>query len=85
MTLTLKARYRDGKFEPTEPVQIAHDSEVILEVHLTDEGQRPQPAPREPALPADDPLARVIGILDGPPDLATNHDHYLYRLPKRNP
>ena len=28
--------------------------------------------------------AKYIGILkDGPPDLAENHDHYLYGAPKR--
>lgn len=34
---------------------------------------------------ADDPLARLIGLVDdaeGPDDVAENHDHYLYGAPK---
>ena len=32
-----------------------------------------------------DPLARLIGLVDdrvGPTDVAANHDHYLYGVPK---
>ena len=44
------------------------------------------------ALPATQPqsfverYAKYIGcVKDAPPDLATNHDHYLYGTPKRTP
>lgn len=31
-----------------------------------------------------DPLAELVGIVrEGPKDLATNHDYYLYGLPRR--
>ena len=36
----------------------------------------------------DDPLARLIGLVDdleGPDDVAENHDHYLYGAPKERP
>ena len=28
-------------------------------------------------------LKDVIGTVEGPPDLADNHDHYLYGVPKK--
>lgn len=37
------------------------------------------------AAPDDDPLERLIGLVedaDGPEDVAENHDHYLYGAPK---
>jgi predicted transcriptional regulator len=37
------------------------------------------------AQPEDDPLERLIGLVDdpeGPTDVAENHDHYLYGAPK---
>lgn len=30
-------------------------------------------------------LAEITGVAEGPPDMASNHDHYLYGLPKRAP
>ena len=30
-------------------------------------------------------LAPLIGILEGPDDLAVNHDRYLYGAPKQKP
>ncbi len=30
-------------------------------------------------------LAPFVGIWDGPPDVAINHDHYLYGAPKQQP
>jgi hypothetical protein len=39
-----------------------------------------------PILQPDDPIFKMIGIGDsGLPDVALNHDHYLYGTPKRNP
>ena len=38
--------------------------------------------------PAEDPLERLIGLVDdpdGPDDVAENHDHYLYGAPKERP
>ena len=39
----------------------------------------------EEAKHSDDPLVRLIGLVDeeaGPDDVAVNHDHYLYGAPK---
>jgi hypothetical protein len=37
-----------------------------------------------PAKPLSERLSEVIGIVHGgPPDLAENHDHYLYGTPKK--
>lgn len=41
---------------------------------------------RLPTPPADDPLLRLIGLVDepaGPDDVAEEHDHYLYGAEKR--
>lgn len=41
-----------------------------------------------PAEQEDDPLIRLIGLVDdpeGPDDVAVNHDHYLYGAPKVEP
>lgn len=38
--------------------------------------------------PEEDPLERLIGLVDdadGPDDVAEQHDHYLYGAPKRSP
>ncbi|HXG11363.1 MAG TPA: hypothetical protein VNK04_16530 [Gemmataceae bacterium] len=52
---------------------------------------QPEPVTKEapPAAPSGWPLverlakaAQELGITDLPPDLAENHDHYLYGLPK---
>lgn len=41
--------------------------------------------PSEAAEPGPDPLLELVGLvqdMDGPDDVAANHDHYLYGAPK---
>jgi hypothetical protein len=48
--------------------------------------QRTQDEDEGPILQPDDPIFKMIGIGDsGLPDVAVNHDHYLYGTPKRYP
>jgi hypothetical protein len=54
-------------------------------VHLPD-GTQVRIETEQEALPAlGERLASFVGILDGPSDLAANHDHYLYGAPKQKP
>jgi predicted DNA-binding antitoxin AbrB/MazE fold protein len=65
MTLTIHATYENGVLKPKEPLALDEGAEVELIVMT-------------PLLDDDDPLDAVIGICEGPPDGAANHDQYLY-------
>ena len=80
MATVIKAIYEDGVFKPEEPVSLAEKARVQLVI--------------EPALAVvDEESSRsweawqgIIGIANdegGPTDVAENHDHYLYGLPRR--
>lgn len=72
MTTAVRAIYEDGVFKPTEPVQLQERTEVEVLI--------PTPAPMD----EDDPTGwkaaeELIGFIkDAPPDMAENHDFYLY-------
>lgn len=74
--LTVKARFDGRAFVPEGPVDLPAGCEVELSL-------RPLPAPDKPLAA----LAEVAYLFpdnpDSPPDLAAQHDHYLYGLPKR--
>jgi hypothetical protein len=73
MTRSLTAHF-DGKvIVPDEPVQlpIGQPLRVLVEVQV--------PA----AAPFADLLGFAADLPDAPPDLAAQHDHYLYGSPKR--
>ncbi|HWG46664.1 MAG TPA: antitoxin family protein [Gemmataceae bacterium] len=64
MTITIEAIYKNGVFTPKESLALPEGTEVRVTINT---------------LPEDtDPLDEVIGICDGPPDGAANHDKYLY-------
>ena len=75
MSTAVKAVYEDGVFKPKEPVHLQENTEV--EVLIPAEARRDD----------DDPtgwkaIRSLIGIIkDAPPDLAENHDKYLYGDP----
>jgi predicted DNA-binding antitoxin AbrB/MazE fold protein len=77
MTTAVKAIYEDGVFKPKEPVNLQEKTEVEVLI--------PTPAPADD----DDPTGwkaaeELIGFIkDAPPDMAENHDHYLYDRPRR--
>ncbi len=64
MTLTVEAVFENGVLKPKQPLSLADGTEVRLAVTPMDEDF--------------DPLDAVIGICDGPPDGAENHDKYIY-------
>lgn len=68
MTITVDATYENGVLKPKQPLTLTEGTEVRLAISPVDEDY--------------DPLDAVIGIGDGLPDGADNHDKYLYgRLP----
>ncbi len=78
--MTYRGHVRNGVVVLDEPVELPDGAAVRVE--LAEE----QPAceePREPMPTLAERLKDVIGTVEGPPDLAENHDHYLYGVPKK--
>jgi predicted DNA-binding antitoxin AbrB/MazE fold protein len=69
MTITVEATYENGQLKFKRPLVLADGTPVRVTITPLDE--------------VEDPLAGVIGIGEGPPDGADNHDHYIYGTPKR--
>ncbi len=75
---TIHAIFENGMFHPTEPVELPDRCEVEITIH-------PQPT-----APGHTTLLRLVEIgrqfpvnPELPDDLAEQHDHYLYGLPKQ--
>jgi predicted DNA-binding antitoxin AbrB/MazE fold protein len=66
MMTTVEATYENGILKPKQPLALAEGAEVRLTIYTNEEP---------------DPLDAVIGIGEGPPDGADNHDQYIYRKP----
>lgn len=64
MTITIDATVENGVLRPKEPLTLTEGMEVRVAITPVDEHY--------------DPLDAVIGIGDGPPDGADNHDKYIY-------
>ena len=82
----LKAIYEDGVFRPLEPVQLEEHQEVnlVLEMagHATSNVAGEKPIWEVAAdLVREIPMNAVEAL---PTDGATQHDHYLYSVPKRD-
>jgi predicted DNA-binding antitoxin AbrB/MazE fold protein len=76
MTITVEATYEDGVLKPAEPLALAEHQKV----RVTVEPSRPPIWELAVALTADAPPEE----LEKPPiDGASQHDHYLYGVPKR--
>ena len=80
MSTTVDAIYENGVIKPGQPVKL----EEKTKVHLVIERAEPTPAADD-----DDPTGwkaaeELIGFIkDSPPDMAENHDFYLYGRPRR--
>jgi hypothetical protein len=73
MTRTLTAHF-DGKvIVPDEPVQLPVGQRLQVHIELAE----------TPSARYADLLGFAAGLPDAPPDLAAQHDHYLYGNPKR--
>ena len=64
MSLIVEATFEKGTFKLAQPVALPEGTQVRLTITPVDEHY--------------DPLEGVIGICDGPPDGAENHDKYIY-------
>ncbi|MCL2647667.1 MAG: hypothetical protein FWD61_11770 [Phycisphaerales bacterium] len=75
--MTIHAIIKEGKVVPTEPLPLADGTKVtITPLELEDQ---------EPTNVAD-LFRKFVGVIDNlPSDLSTNHDHYLYGVPKKKP
>jgi len=79
MVSTLRARFDGRSFVPEGPVTLAEGTEVELTVRDLN-----------PSTPAKPPLQRLAEKLSslpplvGPADAASQHDHYLYGVPKKD-
>ena len=79
MSTTVKAVYEDGVFKPKEPVSLEEHAEVEVVI--------PTPTTSPSKADEDDPtgwkaIDELIGCIKGaPPDVAENHDKYLYGDP----
>jgi len=77
MTTAVKAVYENGVFKPKEPVELQEKTEVEVLI--------PAPTPVDDNDPTGWKAAEeLIGFIkDAPPDMAENHDFYLYDRPRR--
>jgi predicted DNA-binding antitoxin AbrB/MazE fold protein len=64
MSLVVEARFENGTFKLAKPVALPEGTQVRLTITPVDEDY--------------DPLEGVIGIGEGRPDGAENHDKYIY-------
>ncbi len=70
MSLVVEATFENGTFKLAQPVALPEGTQVRLTITPVDEDH--------PVDEDSDPLDAVIGICDGPPDGAENHDKYIY-------
>ena len=70
--MTYRGHVENGVIVLDEPAKLPEGA--LVRVSLDDEGEGPTLAER---------LRDVIGIGEGPPDLAEHHDHYAHGKPKR--
>jgi len=80
MTTKVRAVF-DGKvFCPEEPVELEINRHYILKIEPVEEEKEIDEIEADSAFD----LAS-LAVKTGIPDLATEHDHYLYGTPKRDP
>ena len=73
--MTYRGRVKNGQITLDEPVQLPEGAEV--HVNLIENGEK------RPTIW--DKLLELAGTVEGlPPDMAENHDHYLYGTPKKH-
>ena len=72
MTTAVKAIYENGVFKPKEPLQLEEQTEVEVLIPSAAQADDDDPTGRKAA-------EELIGFIENaPPDMAENHDHYLY-------
>lgn len=84
MTANLKAIYERGVLRLIEPLSLPDGTQV--DVTITAQEEPPKPAAAETDVQSWNALTQLIedcAIDTGIADLAQQHDHYLYGIPKK--
>ena len=76
MSQTVTAVFDGEVLRPDTPLDLEPNARYVLTI---------QPAPSRTVLNIWDTLERLAGTVDAPPDWSSEHDHYLYGSPKRQP
>jgi hypothetical protein len=76
MSRTVTVVYDGEVFRPVEPVDLEPNTRYLILL---------EPVEAQPEEPAGGPFDRILALAQdlGVPDLAEQHDHYLYGHPKR--
>lgn len=80
--MTLYGHVKDGAIVLDEQVSLPEGVAVRLEL-LPDQPHAESEAAQKPTGNVWEALRALAGTVEGPPDWARNHDHYLYGTPKR--
>jgi len=85
---TLKARFDGRVLVPEQPVDLPQD--CVLQIHVEEATPVTNGAAADTSAEDAPPLAALVEWVkqlpddpDSPTDLAAQHDHYLYGMPKR--
>lgn len=82
MTTNLKAIYEQGVLRLKEPLSLPDGTQVDVTVTSHDKDNEPSQVMDGRSWDTLTQLLADCEIDTGVPDLASQHDHYLYRLPK---
>ncbi len=80
--LSVKGTFQNGVAHPSEPVEEREEQPVII-TFLDEAYAGPTPPADDEAWSALEQLVEDCAVETGIPDLAHQHDHYLYGKPKK--
>lgn len=72
--ITVKATFDGSSFTIHDPINLEPNTDYILTIEKEERTQIESPL---------EILRKYAGSVHGPPDLSIEHDHYIYRTPKR--
>lgn len=76
MTKTIEAVFDGESLRPTSPLDLEPNTRYRIAIEVS-------PSPAGTAADAWDELETLAGTVEAPRDWSEEHDHYLYRSPKR--
>lgn len=80
---SVKGTFQNGVARPLEPVGEEREGQEVVITFLDDNQRMPEPAQSEETWDALAALLDKCTVDTGIPDLAHQHDHYLYGKPKK--
>ena len=81
--MTYRGHVRNGKVVLDEPAGLPEGAEVRIE--LPDDTPEGKTETANGSKSFAERYRKFIGVCEGPPDLAKNHDHYIHGTPKKRP